>query len=62
MDVQMRGCANMQIDVRMCKIYLLGTITHPDIASLVDPLFACGGKRVTQGRLVFFTECLISNY
>jgi len=20
--------------------------THPDIASLVDPLFACGGKRV----------------
>ncbi len=21
-------------------------ITHPDYASLVDPLFACGGKRV----------------
>jgi hypothetical protein len=20
--------------------------THPDIATLVDPLFACGGKRV----------------
>jgi hypothetical protein len=21
-------------------------MTHPDIATLVDPLFACGGKRV----------------
>jgi len=21
-------------------------ITHPDYAALVDPLFACGGKRV----------------
>jgi hypothetical protein len=22
--------------------------THPDIATLVDPLFACGGKRVWE--------------
>jgi len=23
-------------------------ITHPDFAALVDPLFACGGKRGTS--------------
>jgi len=23
-------------------------LTHPDYASLVDPLFACGGKRVKK--------------
>jgi hypothetical protein len=26
--------------------------THPDIATLVDPLFACGGKRVVIIKLV----------
>jgi hypothetical protein len=30
---------------------MLGTqFTHPDIASLVDPLFACGGKRAEKIR------------
>ena len=24
----------------------IGVLTHPDYATLVDPLFACGGKRV----------------
>src|SRR6185503_14798296 len=28
-------------------------LTHPDYASLVDPLFACGGKRVTAIILFF---------
>jgi len=23
----------------------IGVLTHPDYATLVDPLFACGGKR-----------------
>jgi len=26
----------------------LGKITHLDIAALVDPLFACGGKRIKK--------------
>jgi hypothetical protein len=26
----------------------LRTSTHPDYATLVDPLFACGGKRVKK--------------
>jgi len=36
--------------VSRCVVYALALMsagsTHPDYASLVDPLFACGGKRV----------------
>jgi hypothetical protein len=26
----------------------IAELTHPNIAALVDPLFACGGKRVNK--------------
>jgi hypothetical protein len=29
--------------------------THPDCAALVDPLFACGGKRVNHKFILFFS-------
>jgi len=30
--------------------------THPDYASLVDPLFACGGKRVKTKKYLSLTQ------
>jgi len=33
-------------------------LTHPDDATLVDPLFACGGKRVWEGMIdLLITAC-----
>jgi hypothetical protein len=34
--------------------------THPDIAALVGPLFACGGKRAKDVFLIFNIELLNS--
>jgi len=35
--------------------------THPDVASLVDPLFACGGKRVSE-HAVYLTRCFVIKF
>jgi hypothetical protein len=33
---------------------MLVELTHPDCAALVDPLFACGGKRVSFNKWSFY--------
>ena len=37
--------------------YCRVAITHPDIVSLVDPLFAFGGKRVNENKITLFPAC-----
>jgi len=36
-------------------------LTHPDYASLVDPLFACGGKRVGNSFIFKMSNNFIDN-
>ena len=33
-------------------------LTHPDCATLVDPLFACGGKRVKKCSIYYLSNRL----
>jgi hypothetical protein len=35
--------------------------THPDCAALVDPLFACGGKRVKKFENIFIFQDAFCN-
>ena len=35
-------------DKKSVRVVVLAVNTHPDTATLIDPLFAFGGKRVTR--------------
>jgi hypothetical protein len=37
-------------------------LTHPDITSFVDPLFACGGKRVKKAFLNLMILLTVINF
>ena len=44
--------ADMDVNIFLVVIYrALHKLTHPDYASRVEPLFACGGKRVKKFQL-----------
>jgi hypothetical protein len=44
----------------MVAVIWCAAFTHPDIASLVTPLFAFGGKRVVLKSIIILAEYILS--